>query len=699
MFANPTTRNSLYLVSVLLIIALLSGAAPLNHSPPSALAQISDDDFDPSPAFEHPLTVAPTANFSADPTSGPPPLQVQFTDESVGNPTGWAWYFGDEAFDEPWTEMTICAEWKERYYHTSVALPDGSIVLMGGDTGSRILGKLNDVWRSTDQGATWTLIGYAGWTKRDGHTSVVLPDGSIVLMGGEDGGTSGTRRNDVWRSTDQGTTWTQMTATAGWTARRGHTSVTLADGSIVLMGGSDGSRRNDVWRSTDQGATWTQMTPAAGWTGRNSHTSVALPDGSIVLMGGYDGARRNDVWRSTDQGTTWTPMTATAGWTPRIGHTSVALPDGNIVLMGGSASLRLNDVWRSTDRGATWAQMTSCASYTARSAHTSVMLPDGSIVLMGGSGGIADVWRSTDQGATWTQMTPAAGWSARTAHTSVALPDGSIVLMGGYDGSNRLNDVWRSTDQGATWTQMTPAAGWSGRSGHSSVALPDGSIILMGGTDGSRRNDVWRSTNQGATWTQMTPAAGWSGRSGHSSVTLPDGSIVLTGGYTGNYSSGVWRSTDQGATWTQMATGVGWKGRSNHTSVALPDGSIVLMGGSYIYNYNEYTLSDVWRSTDQGATWTQMTSSVPYHNHSSVALPDGSIVLALSNHLNVWRLETAGSTEQHPTHTYTEPGTYSVALQVYNADGFDSLRRVAYINVTDSAEPEFIKLFLPLILR
>jgi len=136
-----------------------------------------------------------------------------------------------------------------------------------------------------------------------------------------------------------------------------------------------------------------------------------------------------------------------------------------------------------------------------------------------------------------------------------------------------------------------------------------------------------------------------------------------------------------------MATGVGWKGRSNHTSVALPDGSIVLMGGSYIYNYNEYTLSDVWRSTDQGATWTQMTSSVPYHNHSSVALPDGSIVLALFNHLNVWRLETAGSTEQHPTHTYTEPGTYSVALQVYNATGFSSLRRVAYINVT-TAEPE-----------
>ena len=51
-----------------------------------------------------------------------------------------------------------------------------------------------------------------------------------------------------------------MTASAGWLARMGHSSVVLADGSIVLMGGViDGnSVKNDVWRSTDYGATWTQ---------------------------------------------------------------------------------------------------------------------------------------------------------------------------------------------------------------------------------------------------------------------------------------------------------------------------------------------------------------------------------------------------------------------------------------------------------
>jgi len=36
-----------------------------------------------------------TANFAATPTSGPAPLQVQFTDQSGGGPTSWFWIFGD----------------------------------------------------------------------------------------------------------------------------------------------------------------------------------------------------------------------------------------------------------------------------------------------------------------------------------------------------------------------------------------------------------------------------------------------------------------------------------------------------------------------------------------------------------------------------------------------------------------------------
>src|SRR5215207_7145392 len=42
-----------------------------------------------------PAGPAPTANFTATPTSGTVPLTVNFTDTSAGGPTSWAWDFGD----------------------------------------------------------------------------------------------------------------------------------------------------------------------------------------------------------------------------------------------------------------------------------------------------------------------------------------------------------------------------------------------------------------------------------------------------------------------------------------------------------------------------------------------------------------------------------------------------------------------------
>jgi len=41
------------------------------------------------------VTAAPTANFTANVTSGCAPLTVQFTDNSTGSPTSWNWTFGD----------------------------------------------------------------------------------------------------------------------------------------------------------------------------------------------------------------------------------------------------------------------------------------------------------------------------------------------------------------------------------------------------------------------------------------------------------------------------------------------------------------------------------------------------------------------------------------------------------------------------
>ncbi|MDK2912904.1 MAG: hypothetical protein PWR29_1861, partial [Methanolobus sp.] len=145
------------------------------------------------------------------------------------------------------------------------------------------------------------------------------------------------------------------------------------------------------------------------------------------------------------------------------------------------------------------------------------------------------------------------------------------------------------------------------------------------------------------------------------------------------------------ATWTLMNSSSGWSARYDHSSVVLPDGSIVLIGGAD----SEGLKNDVWRSTNNGATWTLINSSSGWsarYDHSSVVLPDGGIVLmggwaieGSSACINdTWRLTTAGSLEQHPSHTYTEAGTYQVTLQAYNSQGYNSTIRTDYITVEEA---------------
>ena len=72
------------------------------------------------------------------------------------------------------------------------------------------------------------------------------------------GGVSGrTYLNDTWRSTDEGVTWTQQNPSSGWSARVEQSCVVMPDGSIVMMGGAapGGTYLNDTWRSTDSGKT------------------------------------------------------------------------------------------------------------------------------------------------------------------------------------------------------------------------------------------------------------------------------------------------------------------------------------------------------------------------------------------------------------------------------------------------------------
>lgn len=321
------------------------------------------------------------------------------------------------SLDRKWVMMDSDPKLPAQFWHCSVALWDGSIVVMGGEGE----GMNNEIWRSPDHGITWNRVtSHAEWSQRIGQSCVALLDGSIVMIGGNG-------LNDVWRSTDSGRSWTVMTEHANWSPRNFPSSVVLPDGSILLLGGNSdnqGGRWNDVWRSTDKGATWTQVTGHAGWSPRDFRSAVALPDGPVVVMGGNSG---NDVWRSKDYGVTWIRMTEHAGWTPRIGQTAVALQGGSILLMGGADPAMKNDTWISNDEGATWGLVNQSSGWEPREFATSVVTHDGSIVLVGGGSNTGmknDVWAFLQSGqpVPTKQPTPAPTTIIPTPRINVSEP-------------------------------------------------------------------------------------------------------------------------------------------------------------------------------------------------------------------------------------------------------------------------------------
>jgi len=313
-----------------------------------------------------------------------------------------------------------------------------------------------------------------------------------------------------------GMDWTQATASAGWSARNRHTSVTFDNKIWVLGGREDSINKNDAWYSTD-GVNWTQATANAEWTVRDRHTSVVF-DNKMWVMGGRGNGNtlKNDVWYSTN-GVNWTQATANAEWRGRWDHASVVF-DNKMWVMGGrgNGDTLKNDVWYSTN-GVNWTQATANAEWTARDRHVSVVF-DNKMWVTGGTDASYyrnDVWYSTN-GVSWTQATANAQWLPRFRHTSVVF-DNKIWVIGGWFGDDPMADVWYSID-GVNWTQATANAGWSARYSHTSVVF-DNKIWVMGGyisyISPYYKNDVWYSRGFIITLTSPNGGEFWAGGSNH----------------------------------------------------------------------------------------------------------------------------------------------------------------------------------------
>ena len=206
-------------------------------------------------------------------------------------------------------------------------MAEGDIWLSGGTP--------DDIYRSTDGGATWDSSGIgapAGQTSLSGIA--VAPNGDIWL--------AGATPDDIYRSTDDGATWDS--SGIGVPAGQGFVSgISVAPNGDIWLSGHG---INDIYRSTDGGATWDSSGIGAP-AGQTIVQGIAVaPNGDIWLTG----AQPDDIYRSTDGGATWdsTGIGVPAGQ-DFVSGISVA-PNGDIWLAGATPG----DIYLSTDDGATW---------------------------------------------------------------------------------------------------------------------------------------------------------------------------------------------------------------------------------------------------------------------------------------------------------------------------------------------------------
>jgi N-acetylneuraminic acid mutarotase len=171
-----------------------------------------------------------------------------------------------------------------RWYHTATLLPRGpspypmGVVLVAG-------GIDNGTWSSAElydaSAQTWTTTASLN-TGRRYHTQTLLPNGMVLVTGGQS--QQGTVLNTAELYDPIAQTWT-VTGPLN-IARQSHTATVLPNGLVLVAGGSNGNNQlNSVELYDLPTGTWTIISSPLNLA-TEFHTATLLPNGSVLVAGG-----------------------------------------------------------------------------------------------------------------------------------------------------------------------------------------------------------------------------------------------------------------------------------------------------------------------------------------------------------------------------------------------------------------------------
>ena len=492
------------------------------------------------------------------------------------------------------------------------------------------------VMKSTDAGITWNTTGM-NWNITQGRTVnrlIMHPGNSNILIAAAS--------NGIWRTTNGGTSWTQ-TQTSG-----DHKDMEMNPGSPDTIYATS---TNVIRRSVNNGVTWSTVSTISGVNRIELTVTPANPAIVYALCSKSSDNGFHSFRRSTDRGGAWSVMSTTPnimGWNTTGSDSggqgwydlalSVSPTNANWVIMGGV------NHYHSTNGGANWVLNAHWYGgggkpYVHADVHYLTFEPgSSSIVYSANDGGI---FRSTNLGTSWTDLTsglvismmygisnnPAVAstvWAGHQDNGTNRLQSGSWSQRIGGDGMWTINshtntntvygslyygDIQRSTNGGTSFSQIagqgvngiTEQGGWV----TPYIQDPNNASILFAGYD-----RVWRTTNGGTSWTVGYAVSGGSGKLVAMDMSANNSNVVYSA--KGNR---IWRNT------TDISAGLPVSTNSITYIKVDPANENRLW-----VTFSGFTAANkIFRSTDGGSTWTNITHNLPNLPVNCVEYKAGSV--------------------------------------------------------------------------